>query len=377
MSPPLWTARGTQTTIRALAAGLGTTAVAVGGYMFWLVATGGDPATTRAYFALMALTGTLAGGLAVLVALRARAGGDTATFALFLGATGLAVADEGEFWLLQVLLDLEGPGTGADAWTPVLFFAALATGWAAAVRLAQLFPRPLARDDLRDAPGPAAFRRLLATSLGPRPAWLGFGLAGWLAMAAAERWLSAAITIQLMLAMNLLVLTLAAGYLRTAHRRGDTADRRRVIWFLEAGLVAMATFALAVWVELAVHGFGAGAPLVRWLHAILLPLGLLSTIGILAVGVLYRGALDSRLVVRRTLLYGALGFVLTVVFVGVETLVEELLAARLHLPDRAGSYVAGILAAVVFGPVRNALERRLPRREERGAERVSPAAPGG
>ena len=157
-----------------------------------------------------------------------------------------------------------------------------------------------------------------------------------------------------------LELTIAILFFRAAYARGDEEDRRRIYWFLEAGLIAAGTLLAAFWVELSVHVIALDGVALRWLHALILPVGFLATVLTLGMALLYKGALDSRLVVRRTLLYGAVGFTLTALFVGVETLVEEVISARLGLPDRAGAYLAGVVAALVFGPVRSAVEKRLP-----------------
>jgi hypothetical protein len=93
----------------------------------------------------------------------------------------------------------------------------------------------------------------------------------------------------------------------------------------------------------------------------MLPLALSSLVLLLSVAVLYAGAIDSRLVIRRTALYGATGLVLTGVFVAMEGLVSEMLVSRLALSDRAGSWVAGVAVALTFGPVKDWMDTRLGR----------------
>lgn len=274
-----------------------------------------------------------------------------------MGAAGSALAsmDEGRFRLLQRLFEDAAWVGSVTTW---LFFAGVAAAAAASVRIPQLFPRPLEPAAIRATPGPSRLRAAQVRLLGPAPAWLGFGLGGWIVLMAVNRW-RPALVLPVMLGYLLLELTLAILFFRVAYARGDEGHRRRIYWFLEAGLIAVASLAVGFWVELAVHFFPPTGPVVRWLHAVVLPAGFLVTYATIGFAILYKGALDPRLAVRRTLLYGLVGFVLTALFVGVETLVEGVLAARLDLPDTAGSYVAGFIAAIVFGPLRTSIDKRL------------------
>lgn len=337
------------TAIRHLAAVLGLLALPLAGYNLYLDVVAADGAFTPGvlYTLLMALASTTAGGLAVLVALRARATPANRVFALFLGALALGVAVE------------QGVPAVPRAWSAALYHALVATGLAATLRLSQLFPRPLDPAAVRAAPGPRRLRMFQARAMGPGPAWLGVGVGGWLLLVAAYSVWRSSLAVLLQMALVLVVLTIATSYLRVAYARGDDADRGRIFWFIEAGLITIGALVLGSGVEVSLHAYGNRSPLVLWTHAMILPLGLLGMVVVFAIAALYKGAVDSRLVVRQTLVYGAIGFLLTLVFVAIETLVEEVLATRLGLPDRAGGYIAGLTAALVFGPLRGWIERAI------------------
>jgi len=351
--------RSTAVAARVLAALLGLLGFAAAGYAMVFrigVASAFEPGVV--YRVLMAATGLVAGVLAVAVAVRGRGTAQNTVFALFLGFLGLAASDEGRFLLLRrVVGALEAGSAPADGAQRAAFLALVALGLAATLRVSQLFPAPLTGAGIAAAPGWAWLRRLQVRMLGGRVAWLGVAAVSWLLMWAALL-MGPALAFAPLL-VELAVLALATSYLRVAYATGDAAKRRRILWLLEAGVVVMLALALAAIFEPLFHAPGEAGGVVRWGHALAMPLGLLGATVVLGFGVLYSGALDPRLVVRRTLLYGGVGIVMTLVFVGVEVFVEEVLADRLGLPDRAGGYVAGIMTAFVLGPVHAAIARRL------------------
>lgn len=92
-----------------------------------------------------------------------------------------------------------------------------------------------------------------------------------------------------------------------------------------------------------------------WLRLAALVVGL----AFLGVAVLYRGALDPALVLRRTALYGFVGVALVFAFTAIEDLTSSWLTERLGLGENAGSWLAGGVVALLLGPIHEALGRMM------------------
>lgn len=109
--------------------------------------------------------------------------------------------------------------------------------------------------------------------------------------------------------------------------------------------------------------------MVRIVRPVRIAIVVLATAAV-AVAVLYRGAIDPGLAIRKTALYGALGTLLLFVFAGVENVVADLVAERLGFGRSIGSWIAGGTVALAFGPLRDrlrALGARLARESEPAA----------
>ena len=78
-------------------------------------------------------------------------------------------------------------------------------------------------------------------------------------------------------------------------------------------------------------------------------------------GVFRHGILDPRLAIRRTTVYGALGVLFIVLFAVVESLVSEILEARLGLPTMLGAALAGATVALIVIPLRGKFSRWMDR----------------
>lgn len=76
----------------------------------------------------------------------------------------------------------------------------------------------------------------------------------------------------------------------------------------------------------------------------------------LSVAVFYSGALDPRLVIRTTTLYGLLGSILIFLFGAVEITISNLLTERMALPEGTGAWIAGGTIAMAFGPLRSRIK---------------------
>lgn len=222
--------------------------------------------------------------------------------------------------------------------------------------LAVLFPRPLTAVDI------AMPRRdvgLVTSALRP----LRTGLV-WLKRVLLRRPLlvAAGVTPAVLAAINLMVsaaaafvllLLLALSYLRDGYAASEPAERQRILWVL-GGLfvagIAISAFALGSGVFYALVPRGVQEVL-RWLVLLAAPLAF----GFIAAGVLYRGAFDPGLVIRRTSVYGALGVLLTMLFAVVEEFTAQRVFEQAGLPDSMGAALAAVIVVAVFRPVRSKL----------------------
>ena len=338
-------------------------------YLFTIVlpaATGDVEAqwrvTTIVNEGLMAAVALCAGALALVVLWLAPVTSASAMFSLYLAALAFVSADSGKFVLVDSVLEATGASEATErAVGAALFAAALSCSLAAGLRWSQLFPRRLSVADIRAHVRQPMLAWLQEAMIRRGMAWFTVGIGGFLLFATASLRFRDFTATQLAITLGVPMSVLVLGTLNLSvnHKAGTPSEKYRIYWVLEAGIVASLLSFAAMLVDVAVHVFRVQAPLISWLHAVLLPLSLLSLIGLLAIAALYAGAVDSRLVIRKTILYAATGFVLTAVFVAIEGLASEFLVARLGLPERAGGWLAGIAIALTSGSVKHRLELRL------------------
>ena len=151
------------------------------------------------------------------------------------------------------------------------------------------------------------------------------------------------------------------------YRNGTAEERRRVAWL--RGLLLVTGIALAGWLAAAI--VVAHVPSLRASNLpaalLLLSMQLLPTAFMfaLAFAVLYRGALDPRLVVSRVSLWTAMGFGVTAIFLVIERLVAVKAAQWLGVPDETGYVAAGAVVAATFFPLRRAVDRAVVRLADR------------
>lgn len=351
---------------------LACSAVAVAAYQAYYTFAATSTATgyTLAYDAMMTAAGVTAAALGLFILWAAPVSRSALLLSFYLAAVALLAADGARFRLLNHALAALGAAPAAQRTASALLLAAtLATCLAAGLHWTQLFPRRLDRHDIDAHTHSALARGVQIRTAGARAAWIGIGLGGFVVCTVSAWLLRPWPTVQLLIIFTLPIMVMVIGTLNllTNYRAGTPAERYRIFWVLEAGIVAVTCALLALILEVAVHLLHAASPVALWLHAIMLPLTFLSVVVLLAVAVLYAGALDSRLVIRKTMLYGAVGLTLTALFVGIESLASELLTERLGLPQRAGSWIGGIAVALVFGPIRERVEHRLARAMGRSA----------
>lgn len=156
---------------------------------------------------------------------------------------------------------------------------------------------------------------------------------------------------------------LAVRNLRIGYVISTDAERRRIFWVVEGFLlsavvvVIFSTLGFLGWAtDLTVDPFDLGYPLgiLRLFGAYLSHLILLAC---LAIALFYKGAMDPAVVIRGTAVYGALGVTLVFLFGGVESLMSNLVAKGLGLPEALAPLIGGGAVAVAFGPVRERLRK--------------------
>lgn len=209
--------------------------------------------------------------------------------------------------------------------------------------------------------------------------WLGLPWTGWRVGAAAAAvtvgclaagWAAAGLAAALIAAV--VMGSHALVYFTVGFQLGDATAKRQTLWVFAGSMGVFVLMALAGLLQgvLWAVGFGADrlgrAPAAEpaWADAWpvisggALALAALGMVVATAVAIFRHGALDPRLVIRSTALYGSLGAVLGALFIVLENVASTLLESTLRLPLGAGSWVAGAAVALGFGPVRSAVLRR-------------------
>jgi len=170
------------------------------------------------------------------------------------------------------------------------------------------------------------------------------------------RWLAPALFFGLWSMLVIGNMLAAVGFSAT-----DDAARRRALWVYQ-GLafplvlvtVVPGTVVVVIWLT--------GAPLgligITDLIAASAPLYLTASV---LVGVFWEGAVDPRLAIRRTALFGGLSVVLLFMFGALEVVLSDYVLAAAGAPSGAGAWVAGGGVALAFGPIRERMKTGIDR----------------
>lgn len=220
-----------------------------------------------------------------------------------------------------------------------------------AVRFGQLFPRPLERSAvLALGRGPVS-RTLLYV-----PVALLSPAVFWPSMALMELVVHSFQTPPALIAHILVYTGLAMLYLYAGYRSGTEEDRRRLFWLFEGALLLF-TIELLEAIAFAAVGLGIlpVAPEL-WMGWVWVLEGWIA-LSCFSLAVFYSGALDSRLVLRKTAVFSASGVLAVVLFVAMEELVSELVVDLLGVGSNAGTLFAGVLAALAFRPLTDRVEK--------------------
>lgn len=347
-------------------------------------------------YALSTMTALGACGLAVLLLWKASHKPDGRALTLFLGFLAI-------FWgSLFRFMTIEAAGTQINVslsygsgWVSQTAVAAFVLAVASFIRFSALFPRPLTPERLPPVRRLFWLRRLRAATLS---AWTVWGVAAGIIVLphlvaavlarvfglgedAAQAAESTADGFYVVTAMGrTYLLTVAAAYvmlpvvativgvrnLRLNYRLAVPGERERMLWVTTG-------FTLAAWLIVSAFGgaivlgaFDLPELIAAGLVVLLVLPPLLVVLGS-AMGVLYAGAIDPALALRRSTLYGALGTLAIVAFAGIENILSELVEERLGLPTFIGPLVAGGIVAPMLVPVQRRLSRAFARRRAEAA----------
>jgi hypothetical protein len=330
-------------------------------------------------FGLVATTALAAGALAGFLLWRVPDRSDARALTLFLGF--LAFFWGSLFRFVQIAYsseDLSVTINYGGGWISDSALASFVFTLAAFVSFSAVFPRPLAPR----LPPPRRFdrpHRLRVAARRPRNIW-GAAVLAILAVngvpAIVFRLTQSQTVIAVMFAAVILVLAacavaamvLGARNLRLSYRTASAEERDRVLWVVTGFSVASwALIASAALVALSAS-IGHGGTLAMVIAVAVLLFAPLLVVVSAAVGILYAGAIDPALVLRRSTAYGFLGAIGLIAFTVLETALSELVERWVDLPGFVGPLLAGLLVTLALIPVRAVLKRRFQPLDERGTE---------
>jgi len=148
------------------------------------------------------------------------------------------------------------------------------------------------------------------------------------------------------------------------YRLAGTDSRRSALWLL-AGVVGSAVLMLMSAVALAVDiVLPVSLGLLSRYTPLILFFAPLFMVICVAISILYSGAVDPRMALRRSTIDGIAAGVGLIVFAGLENVLSAWVESRLGLPGTMGSFLAGTIAASVFLPVHRGLTRRSGKRTD-------------
>ncbi|MGQ0561452.1 MAG: hypothetical protein ACT443_06205, partial [Gemmatimonadota bacterium] len=174
--------------------------------------------------------------------------------------------------------------------------------------------------------------------------------------------MSAAIVVLLAIVTGVVI---GLRYLWIGFHGADSAQRQRAAWVIQGIYLffCMLLVTMVGW-PLIGHRFVDVAqrpfidPLVLHFGEIA---GLTILLACIGFAVLHHDTFDTRLVLRRTTVYGALSVLILALFSGIEHLVSGVLADSLGAARSLGGWFAGAVVALTFGPLRKGLEQRTTR----------------
>ncbi|MFG1691131.1 hypothetical protein ACGF5M_03055 [Gemmatimonadota bacterium] len=159
-------------------------------------------------------------------------------------------------------------------------------------------------------------------------------------------------------------------YFKVGLKVRPVEERRRILWIyggMLASIITMSAIGILPFALVPIVGEMGYALYWMFLAGYAPFLGLVVFLLALAVAVFYQGAIDPRLTIKRTTVYGALGVLFLFLFAGIGNFVEDAVQQFSGMSGGIGSIVTGGLIAVVVLPLKgrfsNVADRYLPKVE--------------
>jgi hypothetical protein len=241
----------------------------------------------------------------------------------------------------------------------------LLLGLAALLRFSSVFPVQLDHSLLS---GERILRRPRTALLKPRTVWftaIGIAVAAQASLLIVQQLriavpalTSFSFPLHQLIVIVLLMLGMVMGVanLRAGYGAADAAGRRRVYWVMEGLLAGTVIVVFASLLKTFALVTGSPAWVEGW-YPLSFFAALLVVIASLGFAMLYAGALDPLLAIRRTAVTGLVGVAMVFIFAVTQQLVHEYLVALTVLSDRVGGMVTGGVVALSFEPVQRRLGR--------------------
>lgn len=302
-----------------------------------LTAAGALPAYSTNWMAQTAL-GSLFGLFAAFLAVRSAYRPGVLTLAGFLLAQGFATG---------YLNSIAFAGVGGQTW----YVARALVNWmsyALALRTTQLFPRTL--DPRRLRRRPFGFVNIL---VGARRVWVGCAVLLGISLAAESD-----VAFQL---GQLLVLTVAVATMAANYREGSPDERRKIYWLLLGGACLFVARVFLVAGRAVLELIGSSGSQLATIYGVLRTISwTLANAGLLSclmLAVFYEGAVDPRLVIRRTAVYSFAIGLAVFGFAVFENYVVEVVAAAVGIEEGILEAAGGAAIALLLKPLHKVLSR--------------------
>lgn len=163
---------------------------------------------------------------------------------------------------------------------------------------------------------------------------------------------------------TLLLLIYCTNKLILDFRKGDATVKKQVAWIYYAATIggwiyAAQYFGLLIsipWFEDNWRFLGASV----LLGAAVLPVFMYATLlAGLTIAIYFYGAIDPARTIRLSVVYTLVALILALVFLILQAIFSSQLVASLGMSEESGAFMAGILAALIFDPVKTRVEGRV------------------
>jgi hypothetical protein len=152
--------------------------------------------------------------------------------------------------------------------------------------------------------------------------------------------------------------------LLTQYRYGGPTARNTIRWLYLSVLFAAIAFAIPTLLRFIAWYFDLSGiqPVMEQLAAVLaFPAACLCFVTGIGTMVLGGGAFDAGLYLSRTIVMAAMGLILTITFVAIESILQEILVEQLGLSGRIGTIITALAVTFAVGPIKRSLDARVDR----------------